>query len=187
MKYLHFLEAWLLSLFFRPKKDLDKIKLVITNLQAKLIDIAKIENKVIAITELIKEISQVEDSGEFDKTIKLLKSKNYGQLGFEINLLLNIQKKIGLAGYSCDFNRSKRGEPVTSDKIYLGGGNSGIWVKSAHYWLKKQKLYQTYLEDDVSSELGTIWDCIHRQAANFVDNYIARLSSRLEEFKKGSQ
>ncbi len=187
MKYLRFLEAWLLCLFFKPKKDINKIKLVITSLEEKLNNIVNIENKVNAIIELLKEISQIEDSDIFEITIRILKAKNYGQLGHEIGLLLEIQKVLKQAGHFSHFNQSKKGELVTPEKVYLGGGDSGIWTKQASYWLAKQDLYQTYLKEEDSRDSETIWDCIHKQASDFVSSYTCELLSKLDDFKKGSQ
>jgi hypothetical protein len=179
------LVAWLNS----PKKDLVAIQETLSSLERDMREISEMENKVEAIIRLFQVISPLQDKSGFSTTISALEDKNYGQLGTELEALQALQRHISNAGRDeGGMNRTKLGEPVTPEKVFLGGIQD-IWTFPASHWLADQKKCEgeiIALTVDADRPVTT-WTIIHdHQAGGFVESHTNGILEQIEVLQKAA-
>lgn len=159
---------------FFCQNPLEKIQPELVKLEKAIGEVAKKQNKVEAIVLLFQTISPLHDSNPFTATEAKIrkKSKNKKQL----EALQTLSQHFVNAGRSeYGLNRSKKGEEVTADKIYLGDV-FGLFTKPASYWLANQeKLKQEFRPDASNDPENPVsnWHLINDyQAGNFVKSHI---------------
>jgi len=182
--------AFISAFFSNPKNDIKKSVAQIDDLQRELEKINYMPNKVEAIVRLFQVISPIQDTGGFASLISKLQKKNYGQLDQVIEALETLQKHFTNAGRSIyGFNRTKEGEAVTAEKVYLGNVH-GVWTKPASYWLEKQEEFKKDIREDLSRDPEkpiTTWYCIHDyQAANFVKSHVDGILMQILVIRKAA-
>ena len=170
--------------------DMKKIENDLNFLKKEMLEISKMNNKVEAIIRLFKVISPIQDKGGFSQTIFTLQEKNYGQLDQTISALEVLQKHFKNAGREpYGLNRTKKGEEVTSAKVFLGDV-FGIWTKSASFWLENQKRFETEdsgatPKDGCGREYISVWYCINDyQAGSFVKSHAEGILEQISILKK---
>lgn len=176
--------------FVSPKKDILAITDQLSTLKSEMERIQLIPNKVEAIIELFRVISPLQDKGGFSQTIFKLQEKNYGQISTAIDALETLQKHFQNAG-RCDYgmNRTKKDEAITAANVWLGDV-FGIWTKSADFWLKNQKRFES--EDSgvtpsttCKSDYVSVWYCINDyQAGSFVRSHIVGILTQIGILQK---
>jgi len=168
-----------------PQNDLDEIYQQVTGLIKEMETIQKMPNKIEAIIRLFQVISPIQDAGGFSSTLQQIKSKDYGQVSpIVIEALETLQKHFENAG-RCQFgiNRTKSGQPVTADDVWLGNV-FGLWTKTAAYWLSREEDLKKEDRPDISkdpSDPATNWYCIHDyQAGGFVKSHTTGILDNLK-------
>jgi len=173
------------ALYSSPQKDVDAVYKQVTGLIREMETIQQIPNKIEAIVRLFQVISPIQDAGGFRTTLEQIKSKNYGQVSpIVIEALETLQKHFDNAG-RCQFgiNRTKSGQPVTADDVWLGNV-FGLWTKTAAYWLSREEYLKKESRPDISrdpSDSATNWYCIHDyQAGIFVQIHTTGIMANLK-------
>ncbi|MFA5024513.1 MAG: hypothetical protein WC523_06190 [Patescibacteria group bacterium] len=142
------------GLFFNPKKVIANIQPRIQELEKEIKSIEAMDNKVEAIVRLFQIISPLQDAGGFSQEIFELRKHDNVKFGQQIEALSVLQKHFSNAGRSeYGINRTKKGEEVNAEKVYLGNV-FGIWTKTAAYWLEKKEELKKTLRPDVSKNPG---------------------------------
>ncbi len=190
--FLKIAQAQLWSVVFPAKNDLKKIRNELDSLEKEMLEISKMDNKVEAIIRLFKVISPIQDNGGFSQTICELQKKNFGQLDQIISALEVLQIHFRRAGrYEYGMNRTKPGEEVTPEKVFLGNV-FGFLTKPASYWLENQKRFEA--EDSrVTPKAGcglkyiSVWYCINDyQAGGFVKSHTEGILNEIAVLKKAA-
>ena len=163
------------TLFFNSKKVIINIQSRIQVLEKEIKSIELMDNKVEAIVRLFQVISPIEDAGGFSQEIFDLSRHDNGKFSQQIEALLVMQKHFYLAGRSeYGINRTKKGEEVNADKVYLGD-IFGIETKTATYWLGKKEELQKTLRPDVSKNpenpISTWYIINDHQCGGFVKSH----------------
>lgn len=168
-----------------PQNDVDAIYKQVMGLTREMETIQQMPNKIEAIVRLFQVISPIQDAGGFNTTLQQIRSKNYGQVSpIVIEALEALQKHFKNAG-RCEFgiNRTKIGQPVTADDVWLGGV-FGLWTKTAAYWLSREEELKKEERLDISkdpSAPATNWYCIHDyQAGGFVKSHTTGILENLK-------
>ncbi len=169
-----------------PKKIIKKNLKTINDFKLDLLKIITIENKVRALVFLFKTISPLQDQKYFQKLIKSLKRKNYGQLNELIESLEIVQTHIDRAGRDkYGLNRTDYGQEVTAESVFLGNV-FGLSTKTASFWLERQEVLKKEIREDLSSSNGkkiSNWDCVNSQAGNFVNSHAIPLMDELNKIE----
>lgn len=159
---------------FLCKSPLEKIQPELLKLEKAIGEVAKKQNKVEAIVLLFQTISPLHDSNPFAATEAKIRKKSKNKKQLEALQTLN-QHFINAGRSEYGLNRTKKGEEVTADKVYLGG-ISGLFTKPASYWLANQEKLQQENRSDVSNNPENPvnnWYLINDyQAGNFVKSHI---------------
>jgi hypothetical protein len=163
------------SLFFNSRKVFVNIQPRIQELEKEIQSIERMENKVEAIVRLFQVISPIQDAGGFSQEIFELRKRDNGKFCQEIEALAVMQKHFSNAGRSeFGINRTKKGEEVNADKVYLGD-IFGIWTKTADYWLAKKEELKKDLRPDVSvnpeNPISTWYLINDHQCGSFVKSH----------------
>jgi hypothetical protein len=168
-----------------PQNDVDAIYKQVMGLTREMETIQQMPNKIEAIVRLFQVISPIQDAGGFKATLKQIQSKNYGQVSpIVIEALETLQKHFENAG-RCQFgiNRTKVGQPVTADDVWLGNV-FGLWTKTAAYWLGREEELKKEERLDISKDPNnpaTNWYCIHDyQAGGFVKSHTTGILDNLK-------
>lgn len=177
------------KLVFGLNGQLQKIQPQLNSLEKSLTEIQDTSNKVEAIVKLFQVISPIQDAGGFSVLISKLQKKNRKKFATKLQALLILQKHFENAGRcKSGFNRTKTGEEVTSDKVYLGDVY-GIWTKSASYWLNHQQEFEQDFREDLSKDQAkpvSTWYCINGQAGIFVRSHVEGILEQISVLKIAS-
>jgi hypothetical protein len=182
--------AFIRAMIWSPKRDFRRINEKAVMLQKQMQEISVMPNKVEAIVRLFQVISPLQDAGGFSDVITKLKKKNYGQIDQEISALESLQSHFRSAGRNIfGYNRTKPGEEVTAQSVYLGDV-FGLFTKTAAYWLSKQAELQKDYRRDISKDPNnpvTTWYCINDyQASPFVKHHTEGIIKSIELIKKAA-
>jgi hypothetical protein len=139
------------GLFFSSKNVINKIEPQLDELKKEIEKIDAMSNKVEAIVRLFQVISPIQDAGGFSQEIfQLQKHNKNGKLNGQIEALGVLQAHFRNAGRSeYGINRTKEGEEVTTEKVYLGN-IFGLWTKTAAYWLENKSELEKSFRPDAS-------------------------------------
>jgi hypothetical protein len=190
MKRIEVLKASMKAFFSPAGNDLKRIQDDLIYLEKEMIEISKMENKVLGIIRLFKVISPIQDKGGFSQTIGKLQEKNVGDLDQIISALKVLQIHFERAG-RCDsgINRTKVGEEITAEKVFLGD-IYGIWTKTASYWLTNQEKCKQDKHYDASKDKDnpiSIWYLINDyQAGGFVKSHTDGILAQIAILKKAA-
>lgn len=182
--------AFIRAMIWNPKRDFRKVNQKADKLQKQMKEISAMPNKVEAIVRLFQVISPLQDAGGFSDVITKLKKKNYGQIDKEILALESLQSHFRSAGRNIfGYNRTKPGEEVTAQSVYLGDV-FGLFTKTAAYWLSKQEELKKVYRQDISKDPSnpvTDWYCINDyQAGPFVKHHAEGIMQSIELIKKAA-
>jgi hypothetical protein len=182
------IKAFFSALFSSPKNCLKQYEVQLNSLKSEIEKIRTMPNKVEAIVKLFQVVSPIQDAQIFPELIKKLQKKNYGQIDLLVESTKTLLKHLDNAGRELyGFNRTKKGEAVTSENVYLGDVY-GIWTKNAAYWLS----HQIELENDPRPDLTkkdakkevTTWYCINDyQAGDFVEKSTKHILAQIKEIQ----
>ncbi len=177
------------AIFSSPKKDIESAVAELEQIVNSLLEINKNPNKVEAIVDFFNVTSPVQDRRAFEPVIASLKRRNYNSKTEEtITCLEQVNTHISRGG-RCEFgfNRTKKGEVVTSENVFLGDV-FGIWTKTAHYWLEGKNSFENQLVNGPllkNGEQASVWDCINSyQCGSFIETHTKGLAEKLELLKK---
>lgn len=173
MKKANFFSSILSSLFFSPKKTIASLKPQLRHLEKEMKSIEAMNNKVEAVICICQVISQFQDAGGFSQEIFALAKHGGRKSQKHLAALQIIQTHFQKAGRSeYGMNRTKTGEAVTADKIFLGDVFS-LSTKTAAYWLSEQAKLRATLRPDVSkdskSPVSDWWIINDYQCGSFVE------------------
>lgn len=166
------------------KRILNSIKERLITIEKSLKEIDSMQNKVEAIVKLFQVISPLQDenlfAGDLQKLQKLGK-----KFQPEIESISTIRTHLERAGRNIyGMNRTKIGEQVTSDKVYLGDV-FGLWTNTASFFLQKREMLEKQERLDVSKDPKnpvSSWYLINDyQCGNFIKSHT---SGMLAEIKK---
>ena len=103
------------------------------------------------IVRFFNEVSKWHDrKAEVQSIVGALKETNYGQYDEMLNKLQDLQIEFEQAGrQEYGWNRTKVGETVTPDNVFLGD-IFGLWTKTAAFW-------KTTKDDPKDAWQGTCW------------------------------
>jgi len=163
------------GLFFNSKKVIANIQPRIQELEKEIKSIELMDNKVEAIVRLFQVISPIQDAGGFSQEIFELRKHASGKFDQRIEALAVLQKHFSNAGRSeYGINRTKKGEEINAEKVYLGD-IFGIWTKTAAHFLGKKEELKKTLRPDVSknpeSPISTWYLINDYQCGGFVKSH----------------
>ena len=161
--------------FFNAHDTLEPVMEKLKALRVTLVVCKNSSEPLDAIVTFFDEVSKWHDSGLGHNIYAKFENANYGQLDAALKDLLNLVVYFRTAGREeFGWNRTKRGEKVTADRVYLGD-IYGLFTKTAAYWKT------TKGHNDVGSWRGSVWereldgmttyDVIARQARNFMQSH----------------
>ncbi len=133
---------------FGSKKVISDLQPKLKKLEEEIKCIEKMENKVEAIIRLFQVISPLQDAGGFEKEIAALRKKGRRKRKEQVEALENLQVHVRRAGRG-GINRSKEGEEVTPDNVYLGDVY-GLFTKTARFWLSQKENMKKELRPEIS-------------------------------------
>lgn len=169
------------SFFCSPKRDYGKIKFNISFLKKEMKEIKFMPNKLRAIVRLFQVISIVENDAIFSDFLEKLKKKNYGQLDVQIKIINQLNEQFS-RGRVIGYNRSKNGEKVSVDNVYL----PHFFSNQSHpvsFWLDKELELKKSIRPDFSKDmenLVTEWELINScQAGSFVQSNVEEILKNL--------
>jgi len=176
-----------LGFFFKSKKVVANLHPKLEKLEKEVQAIDAMDNKVEAIVRLFQVLSSLHDEDGFNQEITLLSKYASRKMRNKINALQILQMHVRNAG-RCEYgmNRTKKGEAVTPDKVYLGD-IYGLWTKTADYWLSEKTRLEKELRLDLSknpekpvSTWYLINDC---QCGTFVNSHTKGILEQVAQFK----
>jgi hypothetical protein len=151
------------------KKALNELSPVLTKLGRELESVERVKNPIDRVVELFRVVSPYHDAevaeGKIAATLEKVRSANKGgKFKSEVETLEGISAHIKNAGRSeFGWNRTKPGEGVTHDKVFLGNTH-GLWTFPASEWKA------TIAKGDPEAQR-----IIEHQAASFADSHIKPL------------
>ncbi|NCD00748.1 hypothetical protein EOL94_01540 [bacterium] len=171
------------------KKKVTEVKKAIFNLENELEEIKSMKNQILGIVKLFNLTSSLQDSNLVGETISFLKErKRRERTYFEVvEILENFHSFLSKTGRSeHGFNRTKTGEVVTPEKVWLGD-IFGLFTKPASYWLAKEESLRKSYRPDVSKnpELPvTDWYLINNyQCETFVKTNVESALNSIKKLK----
>jgi len=140
----------------RLKKRLQAFKLELQKVYA-------IDNKIEALIKLFNEVSRLQDE-DFPQELASVRWLSRDKRKARGSLIIEIK----IAGRNMyKMNRTKKGETVTADNVFLGD-LFGLWTKPASYWLKNETSLKATHRPDIKGN-PTEWYLIHDyQCGTFV-------------------
>lgn len=174
-------------LFFNSKKVITKLHPILDELEKEIKAIEAMNNKVEAMVKLFQVTSPLQDAGGFSQEIFLLNKYASKKMRNEIEALQILQIHLRRAGRDeYGINRTKPGEMVTADKVYLGNV-FGLWTKAASYWLSQKERLEKELRPDVSKDSKkpvSTWYLINDyQAGDFVKSHTNSMLQQISVLK----
>ncbi len=142
-------------------------------------EIQKIENtsnKVQALVTYYQLLETIENTDHLGKTyLERLEKRNFFGLNKKkIQIIKSFFKNNTHDNYGV--NRSKSGQKVTANDIYLGN-TFGIWTKPASFWLSNKSKYE---QEKVELISKSIWSVINEQASDLLDSLIQNFHTEKE-------
>lgn len=173
----------------KAKRKVKKVKEIIVQLEEKLQEIKSMDNYILAIVELFNLSSPLQDSNLVWETISFLQEKKRREKKYkkEIEILVNFYSFLHRTG-RCYYgmNRTKPGEPVSPDQVWLGD-IFGLFTKPASYWLSKEDSLRKNYRPDVSKDQDspvTNWYLINNyQCETFVKTNIESALNSIKKLK----
>ncbi len=165
---------------------LDNLNTNLSQLERKIKEIEMIDNKVLAIIELFRLISPLQDEGGFSQQIEEIKKNNKnGNFDGRIKALEVLNLHIEKAGRGA-MNRTTKGETVSVDNVFLGN-LYGLFTHSARYWLNKKKELEATYRPDISKDPNgpvSVWYLINdHQCGRFVDSHATGIKKQIKLLK----
>lgn len=167
---------------------INKSKERICNLELNIKRIEQIDNKILAIVELFKFISPIQDQGGFTDTISNLDCLSDESFTGPLEAFKALNWHINNCGRDIyDKNRTKKDEEVTANKIYLGNF-CGISECTADYLLKNEEELRLkthkFFRDNLGNP-GSTWYLINdRQCGQMIANEVKGILKNIQVIKK---
>jgi len=125
------------SIFVDPRKELVKIMPELNQLRGALENAVLGGDPLNRIVEFFDAVSKWHDRGLND-VIEVFEEVNYGQYDGVLENLRTLQLHFVRAGRNeCGWNRTKYGETVTSDKVFLGD-ICGLFTHPVSFWATRK-------------------------------------------------
>ncbi len=131
MKYL---KTFIAYLFFKPRKHLKEMSSILDAF-TKRFEKIQIEKGIESIVPFFQLFSDFQDSNPLAKYIPIFQKANHkGKYNDVIKYIKEINAFIGGGGrQEYGWNRTKKGEMVTPDNVYLGNVY-GLYTKTVSFW-----------------------------------------------------
>ncbi len=147
---------------------------------------SKMENNPIhSLVEFFNYVSRFQDENKLKEAEKCLRAGKYPfgpakeEFGELITKIAALQKHIKQAGrHEYGWNRTKPGEAVTLDNVYLGNVH-GLSTHPARFWLGADDPYDAALY----GESLTVREVIERQALNFMQSHVNPMLTLMNEIE----
>ncbi len=160
----------------------DKLRNFAKEAETLFVDVASAKNHIYAIWYLFKFTSKWQDINMIPEAITYFKTKKdikkYENILKLLNLMSNTLNNAGRCEHG--YNRTKKGEEVTLDKIYLGDV-FGIWTNKASFWLAREEEMKNQGSGAIPTEASglefiSVWYCINNyQCESFVKGHMDNL------------
>lgn len=170
------------SMFIRPEKKLYELNSELLDLRNTLHGLSS-KNSLNAIVEFFNVVSKWHDKGIND-LIREFKSVNYGQKKYEkiIGKLCALNLHFEKAGRNeFGFNRTKYGETVTDNNVFLGG-IFGLNTHSVSFW-EMRKNGNRGGWGFAHMEKFNSHDVISWQASNFLNDHLPPIIKIIDELQ----
>lgn len=178
------------SKLISSKKVIVGTKSRILELEENIKRIQGIDNYVKAIVELFKVISPILDQGGFIEEISKLERRSKGKYAKQIEALHSLHYQLYNSGRDIyGMNRTKNGEEVTADKVFLGNCY-GIWTITAAFLLENEKKLKSdaFILPDYKDDSGnpaSVWYQINNlQCKSLVKHETMMIIRNIEIIKK---
>ncbi|MBP8994003.1 MAG: hypothetical protein KBG30_09345 [Bacteroidales bacterium] len=172
------------SLFSRPEKDLRKIMPELKDLKDILNVIDKKSDSLEGIVDFFAVISKWYDNmDDLDRILQKFKKVNYGQYDDIIKQINTLQVHFLKAGRDqYGYNRTKRGENVTDDNVYLGN-IYGLFTLPVSRWKKAKNSPKGGWGFPGMENLNS-YDVVSWQAKKFMDSHIESIIKAIDSLEK---
>jgi len=168
-------------MFAKPERKLTALKTELFVLRRYLEEASKTNDPLTEIVSFFDVISKWHDRGLKD-VIMAFEVVNYGQYDEVLENLRTLDAHFSNAG-RCQFgwNRTKRGERVTADRVFLGGIN-GLFTHPVSFW-KQGKDEKKGGWGFRNMEHLNAYDVVSQQAKDFMDSHFSSMISIVKELE----
>lgn len=157
------------AIFAKPERKLATVKPEFQQLRRALQRASETRDPLTEIVHFFDTVSRWHDRG-VDDLIVAFEEANYGQYGYVLNKLRKLQEHFEYAGRCEDgWNRTKRGETVTADKVFLGNAY-GLFTHPVPFWKQKKDEKKGGWGFSGMEELNA-YDVVSRQAQEFMTSH----------------
>lgn len=162
------------AFFADPVKELAVLLIELRDLKLDLKFAAESSDPLSAIVHFFDSVSRWHDRGLGD-IIAAFEAVNFGQYDGVLENLRILETHFKRAGRGA-MNRTKRGQTVTEDSVYLGN-IFGLWTKTVRFWKSKKDGTRGLWKDGIwdghpAVEGKNPYDVVSDQARHFMDSHI---------------
>ncbi|MDP2864371.1 MAG: hypothetical protein Q8N73_01785 [bacterium] len=164
------LKKRLKAIFAKPKRKLVTLMPEFRQLCEDLKRMAESRDSLTDIVHFFDTMSRWHDRGIGD-LIAAFEEVNYGQYDEVLEKLRTLQKHFANAGRDeYGWNRTKRGETVTADKVFLGN-IYGLFTHPVHFWQQRNDEKKGGWGYSGMEHLNA-YDVVSQQARKFMSSHI---------------
>jgi hypothetical protein len=169
------------AMFTKPERKLTALKSELQQLHQALQRASESRDPLTEIVRFFDTVSRWHDRGIGD-LIAAFEEVNYGQYNEVIEKLRTLQKHFANAG-RCEhgWNRTKRGETVTADKVFLGD-IYGLFTRPVSFWKHRKNEKKGGWGFSGMEHLNP-YDVVSRQASQFMTSHTGPMIAILNDLQ----
>lgn len=169
------------AMFVKPERKLTALNLEFQQLRQALQRLSESRDPLTEIVQFFDSMSRWHDRGIGD-LIAAFEEVNYGQYDAVLEKLRTLQKHFENAG-RCEYgwNRTKRGETVTADKVFLGN-IYGLFTHPVSFW-KQRKDEERGGWGFSGMENLNAYDVVSQQARKFMVSHVGPMIAILDNLE----
>ena len=173
------------AMFAKPERNLTMLKPELRQLRQALQRASKTRDPLTEIVHFFDTVSKWHDRGIGD-LIATFEEVNYGQYDEVLEKLRTLQKHFETAGrYEHGWNRTKRGETVTADMVFLGN-IYGLLTHPVSSWKQTKDEPKDHWKDTVWEDTlkgKNTYDVVSEQARKFMASHTGPMTAILNDLE----
>lgn len=174
------------AIFVKPERKLTAVKSELQQLRQALQRASETRDPLTEIVHFFDAVSRWHDRGICD-LIAAFEEVNYGQYSEVLEKLQTLQKHFENAGRcECGWNRTKRGETVTADRVFLGN-IYGLFTHPVPFWKQRKDEKKGDWEggwfDCEYTRQRNAYDVVSDQARQFMASHTGQMIAILNDLE----